>query len=610
MKHSAALWHRGVTDRVVLMTVHTKEFDVWMGPAGLQDPDSVIGMLPEDCVCFASAPWRRDRVRQLPKRMQSPDPTDLVALTDHTTRALYGPYADCVGFLMAALKVTSGGWKIRTMSNDRNLTTPFLVMSKETTDALSLGTLRSTLFPTSTVGGANVLDEWLAYPLRELQRIQQRQRAIAALLTGPYRELSALIQTPPKQTRFSTLADVSQEYQYYLRVQRVVRLASQQWRSNVGEIPPIGLLRHALRHLAPWKQAVSRRLTVSEPDGELRPAWGGELSECWDRTAKAKQRLEDGVKKEARHWKCTRAYEWVHDRVVLLLQKEQVRTTVPLGLVLGNGRRGTIRWAPTSLQPLAHAVRAAEGAAAEAATAVVEALADETEPYAEMLTALRSQMAELDALAALAQGADVNGFSRPKVGTTCFHLRGAKHPLVPNCVPQDLRLNEGETSICITGANTAGKSTTMRTLQVLVVLAQAGSFVPAEYAEVPMYDRLCFRRGTDDAQLAGLSSFVAQMVETAAILRCSGPNTLVCFDELGAATAVAEGCSLAQAILEDLRDKGCTVVLSTHFERLPSQCSVQIAVRQDHRLQRGVARSDALETARRLGLCEGVLQQC
>ncbi len=221
------------------------------------------------------------------------------------------------------------------------------------------------------------------------------------------------------------------------------------------------------------------------------------------------------------------------------------------------------------------------------ATAEERLLSRELELYASLLESLRQTipdlrgdariLAELDVYAALAEVARRNGYVRPILDeSTRIEIRDGRHPVVDarmggGYVPNDTHLDgDGDQILIITGANMAGKSTYMRGVAQIVILAQMGSFVPAEYARIGLVDRIFTRVGAFDDLASGQSTFMVEMLELANILNNLTPRSLVILDEIGRGTSTLDGCSIARAVLEFLhgRASGPRTLFATHFHEL------------------------------------------
>lgn len=244
-------------------------------------------------------------------------------------------------------------------------------------------------------------------------------------------------------------------------------------------------------------------------------------------------------------------------------------------------------------QTLANAVRftttdlaALAGKISEAAD---RALALEHELFADLsksvldkwpaIMATAEALAKLDVSTALAELAMLENHVRPTVDeSTDFEIVKGRHPVVEQAlsrggdepfVANDCNLDDGNRLWLITGPNMAGKSTFLRQNALIVVLAQMGAFVPAASARIGVVDRLFSRVGASDDLAHGRSTFMVEMVETAAILNQSGPRSLVILDEIGRGTATYDGLSIAWAAVECLHDKNKSRALfATHYHEL------------------------------------------
>ena len=185
--------------------------------------------------------------------------------------------------------------------------------------------------------------------------------------------------------------------------------------------------------------------------------------------------------------------------------------------------------------------------------------------------------ARIDCLAAFAYTATARGYSRPEVTDSgILSITEGRHPVVEahlaggDFVPNDVRLDSGAVSFAlITGPNMAGKSTYLRQTALIVLLAQAGSFVPAGEAKIGIVDRIFCRVGAQDNLARGESTFLVEMHETAYILNNAGPRSLVIMDEVGRGTGTLDGLAIAWAAAEYLLDAiGCRTLFATHYHEL------------------------------------------
>ena len=214
---------------------------------------------------------------------------------------------------------------------------------------------------------------------------------------------------------------------------------------------------------------------------------------------------------------------------------------------------------------------AAEAAHAEALTALAIACASQ-------ITATADAIARIDVASSHAHRAAEGGWSRPQLtNDNCLEIDAGRHPVVEAAlaskgerfVANDLSLSPGDRLWLITGPNMGGKSTFLRQTALIAVLAQAGSFVPAARARIGIVDRLFSRVGASDNLARGRSTFMVEMVETAAILAQASPESLVILDEIGRGTSTYDGLAIAWAVVEAMHDTiKCRTLFATHYHEL------------------------------------------
>ncbi len=192
------------------------------------------------------------------------------------------------------------------------------------------------------------------------------------------------------------------------------------------------------------------------------------------------------------------------------------------------------------------------------------------------IAAAAAALAALDLAASHAEGAADNAWTRPEIDSgTAFDIKGGRHPTVEaslagrsGFIANDCALGEDRLWL-VTGPNMAGKSTFLRQNALIAILAQIGSFVPARSARIGVVDRLFSRVGAADDLARGRSTFMVEMVETAAILNQAGPQSFVILDEIGRGTATFDGLSIAWAALEHLHEVNrCRALFATHYHEL------------------------------------------
>lgn len=194
------------------------------------------------------------------------------------------------------------------------------------------------------------------------------------------------------------------------------------------------------------------------------------------------------------------------------------------------------------------------------------------------LLATSRALAAIDVFAALAEAAVRGRYTRPELfDDTRLDIRQGRHPVVEHAleggfVPNDVSLNTDDAQILIvTGPNMAGKSTTLRQVALIVLMAQIGSFVPAEYAAIGLVDRIFTRIGAQDDIATGQSTFMVEMTETAALLQQSTRRSLIILDEVGRGTSTYDGMAIARAVIEYIHNAprlGCRTLFATHYHEL------------------------------------------
>ncbi len=299
-----------------------------------------------------------------------------------------------------------------------------------------------------------------------------------------------------------------------------------------------------------------------------------------------------------------------------------------------------MRFTTVELAELETRIASAADRALAIELAVFERLAGEAVGEAAGIALGAEALAVLDVSAALARLATAENYCRPAVDASlAFEVRGGRHPVVE----QALRVQDGGAFVAndcdlspegearhgaiwlLTGPNMGGKSTFLRQNALIAILAQSGSFVPASSACIGVVDRLFSRVGASDDLARGRSTFMVEMVETAAILNQAGERSLVILDEIGRGTATFDGLSIAWASVEYLHEKNRTrAIFATHFHemtalaaKLPRIRNVTMRVKEWegdvvflHEIASGAAdRSYGVQVARLAGLPDAVVSR-
>jgi DNA mismatch repair protein MutS len=239
---------------------------------------------------------------------------------------------------------------------------------------------------------------------------------------------------------------------------------------------------------------------------------------------------------------------------------------------------GVVRFNAPELHELAMKVTQAGSHALAAEAAHLEELTQAALAGREAIAATADALARLDVAAGLAERAAEDGWARPTlVDHACFDVESGRHPVVEAAVQRsgerfvanDCVLSETSRLWLVTGPNMGGKSTFLRQNALIAVLAQAGSYVPATRAELGLVDKLFSRVGASDNLARGRSTFMVEMVETAAILAQATPRSFVILDEVGRGTSTYDGLAIAWAVVEAIHeDNRCRCLFATHYHEL------------------------------------------
>jgi DNA mismatch repair protein MutS len=293
---------------------------------------------------------------------------------------------------------------------------------------------------------------------------------------------------------------------------------------------------------------------------------------------------------------------------------------------------GVVRFNAPELHDLAMKVSQAGAHALAAEQAHLEELIDTALQHRDPVATTADAIARLDVAAALAARAIEGGWCRPEIMPhACFEVEGGRHPVVEAAVAatgerfvaNDCLLSEQSRLWLVTGPNMGGKSTFLRQNALIAVLAQAGSFVPATSAKLGLVDRLFSRVGASDNLARGRSTFMVEMIETAAILAQATERSFVILDEVGRGTSTYDGLAIAWAVLEGIHETNrCRCLFATHYHELTRLAETLDALSLHHvrakewkgdlvllhELSQGAAdRSYGLAVARLAGLPKPVL---
>lgn len=509
------------------------------------------------------------------------------------------------------------------------------------------GSLISVLDQTMTAMGSRKLKQWLKYPLLDLKEIRRRQDLVEAFFED----------SPLRHGLRNHLRGIYD-------IERLVAKIS----LNQGGPRDLAALKNSLNHLpavkrllgdsgSPFLRELAQEMDVLEDvAGKINEALLDDPSPNWkDQEARIirlgyHERLDRYLKvsREGKAW------------IAQLEAKERKRTGIS-SLKVGYNRvfgyyievsRPNLSAVPEDYQrkqTLVNGERFVTPELKEYEAMILEAEEKRWRLEAELFQELRRQVAEesarlqrtaallsdLDVLTSLAETAKENRYQRPLVddGEGIF-LKESRHPViernlptqrfVPNSIVLD---NEEQQMIIITGPNMAGKSTVLRQVALICILAQIGSFVPAAEARIGLIDQIFTRVGASDDLSSGQSTFMVEMQETARILHQATERSLVLLDEIGRGTSTFDGLSIAWAVAEhlhDLKGKGVKTLFATHFHELTDLTRTKKRVKNYHvsvkeynqqiiflrKLQEGgTSRSYGIQVARLAGIPTSVIER-
>jgi DNA mismatch repair protein MutS len=516
-----------------------------------------------------------------------------------------------------------------------------LELTRTLRDGSRDGSLLGVIDRTVTAMGARLLQKWLLSPLCDLTEIEGRLDAVAEL-KDEHRlrmELRELLAEAADLQRLTTRASTSRATPRDLGgIARTLRLLPRLKAKVTAR--RAGLLReleNRLELVPDLRDALDAAL-VDEPPNHARE--GGLIRQGYDPVLDELRDIARGGK------------EWIAN----FQAQEMTRTAIPSLKVGFNQvagyyieithvhaakvpadykRIGTLknaeRYTTPELKEHEEKVLTAEEKSREREYEMFLALRDRVADQSPRLMQTADVLATLDVIVSLAELAAMRSYCRPLLtNAPVLEIKDGRHPVLDEVlppgtfVPNDTELGpEAGRMYLITGPNMAGKSTYIRQVALLSLLAQAGSFVPAASATIGIVDRIFSRIGASDDLSRGQSTFMVEMTETANILNNATDRSLVILDEIGRGTSTYDGVSLAWAITEYLHDNcGCRALFATHYhelaqlaEKLPSLRNFNVLVREQedeivflHKIASGCAdRSYGIHVARLAGIPSDVL---
>jgi DNA mismatch repair protein MutS len=535
-------------------------------------------------------------------------------------------------------RVGPGLLSVRTYSPDATMP-----LDAATVRNLELPELIKLVDHTRTPIGSRRLRTWLGAPLRDAESIELRLSAVDELVAAPTlqdRLASALKDVGDLERLVSRAAQGRAGARDLVALRRSLQavpavhdaagaceaLAIRELTAQIAAAPELASqLMHALIEDPP---------VHARDGGAIRRGYDAELDGITDASQSAREWIA-ALEASERHRTGIRSLKVGFNKVFgYYIEISNANTvSVPTDYIRKQTLTGAERYLTPELKEKEAIVLTAQE---RIAAREVEILRDLGGKVAESAPALRTTaqaIGSIDALRSLAVAAANERWRRPTVNAgLILSIKGGRHPLVERhladgaFVANDLELDpDGQQITILTGPNMAGKSTFLRQAAVIVLLAQCGSFVPADQAVVGLVDRIFTRVGAHDDISAGMSTFMVEMTETANILNHATRASLVILDEVGRGTSTYDGVSIAQAVVEYLHDSprlGCRTLFATHYheltalaERLPRVRNERVEVLEEgetvrflHRVVPGGAdRSYGIHVAALAGLPSGVI---
>ena len=453
------------------------------------------------------------------------------------------------------------------------------------------GSLWNLLDKTKTAIGSRKLKEWILHPLLDLGEITQRQNCVEAFVQNQaaIADLSALLEDISDVQRIMTRTangtasprDLSGLRRSLLNVDALA-----QWFVNYPQVAPH--LKVQFEQILPTLKEMARLLyeAINETpplhisDGNvIRSGYNSELDELRSLKTNSNKTLEEICERERAKTGISTLKVGVNSVYGYYFEVTKSHLAkVPYGYVRKQTLVNAERFITEELKQLEDKITHAEQKILRLESHLFSAVRTTLTQQIEAFKTFAQLVSELDVYEALALCALKGNYTKPLVDdSTELYYENGRHPLVEqtlpagNFVPNGLHLGTPDNQIMlITGPNMGGKSVYLKQTAIIVILAQMGSFVPAQNARIGLVDRIMTRIGAHDALSRGNSTFMVEMNETAHILASTTPRSLILLDEVGRGTSTFDGISIAWSIVEYLYKPkgGAKVIFATHYFEL------------------------------------------
>ncbi len=464
-----------------------------------------------------------------------------------------------------------------------------LELTSTLADGKRKGSLLGLMDRTATAMGGRKLRQWINYPLVSVERIVERQDAVDELLRDPAGrgEIANLLHGVYDLERLNgriSLASASAKDLAALK-ESLLRLPAIKDKLSSASAPLLQRLQKEIDPLADLADLITRGIVTNPPfvmreGGIIADGYNAELDELRSLSREGKgfiARLEAREKGRTGIGSLKIRYNKVFGYYIEVTKTNLA--SVPADYMRRQTLANAERYITPELKEYEEKVLGAEERIADLEYLLFQELRELVAAEGERIARTADRLAVLDVLAALAELAHERSYCRPLVddGDNITILEG-RHPVIEamglgeRFVPNDVALDNGENRILIiTGPNMAGKSTFMRQVALITLMAQIGSFVPAAEARIGVTDRIFTRVGATDNLARGQSTFMVEMTEAAHILRNATPRSLIILDEIGRGTSTFDGVSIAWAVAEFLHDcesHAAKTLFATHYHEL------------------------------------------
>lgn len=448
------------------------------------------------------------------------------------------------------------------------------------------GTLLWLLDETVTAMGSRKLKQWLHQPLANKRMIEERQHMVAALIDQYFArvELQGLLKEVYDLERLSgriAFGSASGRDLAQLRssLEKVPVLIEELANSGNPALVEFSEKLDRCIEVCELLQAISENPPLSSKEGGvIRDGFNQQLDEYRDASRNGKDWIAELEQKE-RKLTGVKSLKIGYNRI-FGYYIEMSKANMHLADLERYDRKQTLanaeRYTTPELKEKEALILTAEEESLSLEYDLFVAIRDEVKQYISRIQRLASSLSGLDVFLSFANVAEKYRFVKPDFNDANeISIIEGRHPVVEKMlnkqhyVPNDCVLAEGQNMLLITGPNMSGKSTYMRQVALTIVLAQIGSYVPAESANLPIVDQIFTRIGAADDLVSGQSTFMVEMLESQYAITHATKNSLLLFDEIGRGTSTYDGMALAQSMIEYIhREIGANTLFSTHYHEL------------------------------------------